>query len=293
MPIYEKRSGIMLFNPLEESRLSKWEPPYITQPKLDGVRCRALRHTTYTGELTWLLVSSTENIIISVPHIVEILEQMDIPPEIIQLDGELYRHGWSFEEINSVVSRTVNIHPNYDEIKFHVFDVAQEGIAQAKRLAMLKQIAYNDYVCYVPHAIVWSLDELMNQYRAYLDLGFEGIIVRHFEGVYVRVSLQTQRRSPYGMKFKPKKKDTYLIVDYKEEISKDGEPKDRLGALICQGNDVALFSVGSGLDDDAKERLWKEKESLAGQYVIVEYQHITSGKGVPRFPVYYSLTDKP
>ena len=58
-----KRSGIQLAYPLEESRLAKWAPPYITQPKLDGVRCRMLRHTTYDGDLTWLPVSSTEDLI--------------------------------------------------------------------------------------------------------------------------------------------------------------------------------------------------------------------------------------
>ena len=28
--------------PFEEKRLAKWRPPFIVQPKYDGVRCRAV-----------------------------------------------------------------------------------------------------------------------------------------------------------------------------------------------------------------------------------------------------------
>jgi ATP-dependent DNA ligase len=285
MPIYAKRSGIQLCYPFEEKRLEKWNPPYITQPKLDGVRCRALRHTTNDGHWTWLLVSSTEDLIISCPHIIEALEMMDIPTDILELDGELYHHGWSFEEVYSVTSRTVNIHPDYKKIQFHVFDEIVEILSQAKRLVNLNGIEFNTTITRVPHKIAFSLKDVMAHYREYLDDGYEGIIVRHFEAPYLR------RRSIYMMKFKPKKSDSYLIVGYKEEIDKYGEPKGRLGALICE-SDGQQFSVGSGLDDSTRKRLWSIRDSLAGQYAHIEYQHITPGRGVPRFPIFVSITEK-
>ena len=50
--------------PFEQKRLNKWEPPYILQPKYDGVRCRAV-----PVENGYLLLSSEENVVFSVPHI--------------------------------------------------------------------------------------------------------------------------------------------------------------------------------------------------------------------------------
>ena len=277
-----KRTGVQLCYPFEEKRLAKWEPPYITQPKLDGVRCRALRHTTHEGHLTWLLVSSTEDLIISCPHIIEALESLEVPPDILQLDGELYRHGWTFEEIYSVTSRTTNMHPNYQEIEFHIFDTIEEIIPQAKRLINLSKLKLNDSLIRVQHKVAFSLSDIMAHYQQYLDEGYEGIIVRHFEAPYLR------RRSIYVMKFKPKKSDSYIITGYKEEIDKYGNPKGRLGALVCE-SDGQQFSVGSGLDDYNRTALWEQRHSLAGKYAHVEYQHITPGRGVPRFPIFMEI----
>lgn len=280
----KERKGILLCYPFEEKRLEKWEPPYIVQPKLDGVRCRALRHTMPNGDLTWLLVSSTEEIIISVPHITDALDYLNVPPDMLQLDGEIYLHGWTFEEINSVASRTVNMHPDYHKVQFHIFDQADELIHQAQRLVNISKLNLQAPLIRVPHVICWSLQDVMNAYQSLIDQGYEGIIVRHFEAPYIR------RRSIYVMKFKPKKSDRYLITGYKEEIDKYGNPKGRLGALVCE-KDGQVFSVGSGLDDNDRENLWKIRESLPGKYALIEYQHITPGRGVPRFPVYVSIVE--
>jgi len=69
-----KRAGVMLCYPFEEKRLLKWSPPYIVQPKLDGVRCRAV----WAYELnSYVLLSSTQHQIVSVPHIVAALTRVD------------------------------------------------------------------------------------------------------------------------------------------------------------------------------------------------------------------------
>ena len=126
----------------------------------------------------------------------------------------------------------------------------------------------------------------MKAYDQLIGQGYEGIVVRHIDNEYVR------RRSPLLMKFKPKKDDFYEIIDYKEEIDKNGKPKDRLGALVCRGSDGTMFSVGSGLTDDARQNLWIARDDLAGKLCHVQYQHLTAGKGVPRFPVFVSVVDK-
>ena len=67
------RKGIQLAVPFEERRIlnqgrfqTRWTPPYLVQPKLNGERCRLLRQ-----DRTCLILSSTEELILSVPHIQE------------------------------------------------------------------------------------------------------------------------------------------------------------------------------------------------------------------------------
>lgn len=277
-----KRSGVMLCYPFEVKRLEKWNPPYIVQPKYDGVRCRALKHFTPENKKTWLLISSTEDLIISVPHIVLALEQLNVPPEMTELDGELYRHGWSFEQIYSVTSRTANMHPEYEKVNYHIFDEVRDITQQAQRLVNISQLKMELPLVRAPHVICWTLEDVMNAYQIFIDEGFEGMVVRHFEAPYLR------RRSIYAMKFKPKKKDVYKIIGWKEEIDKYGNPKNRLGALVCE-KDGQTFSVGSGFNVYDREELWKIREYLPDMFVEVEYQHTTPGRGVPRFPVYSKI----
>ena len=93
------------------------------------------------------------------------------------------------------------------------------------------------------------------------------------------------------MKFKPKKEDSYEIIGFKEELDKFGSPKGRLGALICKGTDGTEFSVGSGLTEDNRIAYWKDREALPGRSCRVQYQHITPGRRVPRFPVFIEVID--
>jgi DNA ligase-1 len=277
----------MLCYPFEEKRLAKWDPPYIVQPKLDGERCRAVptgAGTVYPGD--YLPISSEENIFYSIPHIVKALFNLPFRGE---LDGELYCHGMSFENIHSIVSRTVNLHPDYREIKYYIFDIVDESKSQTERLVDLFDIReyFSKYLICVPIHICHTFEEVMRAYDSIIAEGYEGIIVRHAAAPYVR------KRSIGMMKFKPKKEDYYEIVDWKEEVSKEGMPKGRLGALVCRGSDGTIFSVGSGLTDEARESLWKNNfNDIQGKFCRVSYQHLTSGKKVPRFPVFVDIVDR-
>jgi len=93
------------------------------------------------------------------------------------------------------------------------------------------------------------------------------------------------------MKFKPKKNDLYRIIDTIEEVSITGQKKGTLGAIACI-SDNNVFTVGSGLTADQRRELWKERESLVGKWAEVQYQHQTTGKRVPRFPVFVRIVDK-
>jgi len=283
-----ERSGIMLCHPMEEKRYNKWNcDMVITQPKLDGERCRVIQE----GPKVKLLSSSCEEIV-SVPHINEYFENLIEDGYVIpELDGELYIHGEDFESIHSIVSRTVNLHPEFYHAQFHVFDVAIENCGQFSRLIKLNNLL-NDIPGFgqsyspiqkVPVEVANSFDEIYDNYNAFLSDGYEGIIIRHPAAYYLR------KRSPYIMKFKPKKDDFYLVLGVQEEISKDGQPKGRVGAFVCEGSTGDTFTCGSGLTAEDRERYWGA--DLTGWLIHVQYQNITPGKGVPRFPVFMELID--
>ena len=277
------RKGIMLCMPFEEKRLARWQAPYIIQPKLDGDRCRAIIDQEGKAKL----LSSEENEIIGVPHIITALENLHL--RSVELDGELYIHGAPHEVIHGIVSRTENMHPDSPLIQLHIFDIVKEGSQIAR-----STILYRDLIPYkrtgigigspiqvVPIRIVESIDQIMSTLDDYMNDSYEGFVIRNASGLYVR------KRSTDMMKFKPRKEDLYEIVGAAEEISIEGHPKGSLGAIVCKGDDGTQFNVGSGslLTRDARQELWKVRSSLVGKMARVRYQHMTSARGVPRFPV--------
>ncbi len=275
---YQRWKNIMKAVPFEEKRLLKWQPPFIIQPKYDGIRCRAVP----LEDGGYILLSSEENVIYSVPHINEAVAKT---PNRFEYDGELYCHGMSFDDILSITSRTVNLHPDRGLIKFHIFDIIEPNVYQPHRLKALSNSSLRDPLIEAPFWLANDLDDVMKIFDKIIELGYEGIIIRHFNNFYER------KRSTMVMKFKPKKEDEYEILGWEEEVSITGQPKGRLGSLELRSGDGNSFSVGTGFNDRDRELFWNVRETLKGKIAKVKYQHLTSGKKVPRFPVFVEIVN--
>ncbi len=261
--------GIMKCYPFEESRLAKWHPPWIVQPKFDGDRMR-----NDPSESSAFLLTSEENLYFSCPHIVEQLNKSGLYR--MPWDGEAYNHDLHKEGdhdlIHSIVSRTVNLHPRYKEIEFWIFDIKVQG-NQMERLQILNSLNnLPPNIKVAPYWICNTLSEVKNIYDIVIKQGFEGIVIRHLYNTY------EEKRSTWLMKFKPKQKDTYQIIGWNEEVSISGQPKGRIGSLIMSSQTCDTFSVSAGLDDNEKARLWLIRDQLAGKEAIVHYQHLTNKK---------------
>jgi ATP-dependent DNA ligase len=288
--------------PFEEKRLNKWKPPYIVQPKYDGVRCRAIPLSAGG----YMLLSSEENVFFSVPHINEALNKTEVN---IELDGELYSHPLylegGFELISSITSRTVNLHPRHEDMQFHIFDIVDDMQQQMKRTLRLRNLPwilpFGGPLVTSPFWVCDTLEQIMKIYDDFMEIGYEGIIVRHINAFYER------KRSTWMMKFKPKKEDIYEIKGFSEELSIEGDLKDTLGRIICASGDIDVpwlglypahtkppegyFGVGSGFSDEKRKSIWSYPYYLEGKSTKVKYQHLTSGKKVPRFPVFVEVIE--
>jgi DNA ligase-1 len=259
--------------PFEESRLAKWQPPYIVQPKYDGDRCKA--YPIKNGN--YLCLTSEENPFFSIPHIHRSLAQSGLR---FNLDGELYSHHLNLEGghelIHSIASRKTNLHPRHKELEYHIFDIESEE-PQPLRLKAVQKIGELNlpHIKVAPYWVCESLDEIKRVYDKLLKEGYEGIIIRHLLNSYER------KRSTFIMKFKPKRSDTYSIVGWNEEISKDGIPKGRIGSLVLSSQSGDTFAVSAGLNDQSRAQLWDIRGLLNGLSATVYYQHLTNKK-VPK-----------
>lgn len=261
-----ERKGIMLASTLDIHKFESWNSPYVVQPKLHGIRCRAI-----IKDCAVTLLSSYENRIISVPHIEIFLSQVG---EDVEFDGELYVHEMPFPEISSIVKRTKNIHPNFAIMEYHIFDIV-ENAEQMTRLCELDtwhETFKDSPIKIVEHTLLTRDQDMAEVLTEFMKMKYEGIIIRKLGESYQRKRVQTM------MKYKPRKKDEYLIVGTREEISIHGDPKGTLGAFICEKDDQ-LFRVGTGpvLTKEMRQKLWNNRKIFDSQRfkAVIKYQCLT------------------
>jgi ATP-dependent DNA ligase len=288
MEIWQRRRGIMLCYPYESKRLEKWQThDVILQPKLNGERVRAIIEGSEVR-----LLSSEENDIYSAPHITEALKEMNLPD--MELDGEFYKHGMALEDIHGIKSRSVNLHDNYADIEYHIFDVINEKIQIERTREIYLRIVEQGPIRLVRTLLEPASTETIDRNLSnWLAEGYEGIIIRHPLAQYKRA------RSTMIMKFKPRAHDVYLVTGITQEFDKYGYPKDSMGALICMGADRTPFKVGSGFTAFDRSMFWDffrdlgtKDISAANIYIRVSYQSKTK-KGVPREAFYITTEPSP
>lgn len=260
-------------------------PAYV-QPKLDGHRCIAI---IQDGKAT--LWSRTRKPITGVPHIVKALEETygkanlpygDSPGYTIVLDGELYNHSYreKFEELTSLI-RQVNPKPGHEVVQYWVYDTVTDE-PQSDRIAYLQEIA-NTYkelgvdsapIVYVDTQLADNEDEMINIFGAYLNFGFEGLMVRNANGRY------KHGRSYDLQKVKVFADAEYEIVDITEGRGKMAG-RAMFHCVTPEGKEFRVKMMGA-LDDLV--HYLDHKDDYIGRELTVKYQKF-SADGIPIFPV--------
>lgn len=265
-----KRKGIMLCYPYEERRLKIWgSSPFLVQRKLNGDRVRIIKQA---GNIT--AYTSTGQICnFPIPHIIEAVKRSNLRD--IELDGEAYTHGLDKSDIQSIMSRRIELHPDYEVLEYHVFDIVN-ALRQKQRYEMLDNLKLPKYCKMVKGIYVYTKDEIGRCLTAAIEGAYEGIVIRNLAGFYKR------KRSTDIMKFKPRCVEFYYVNKLNEAFDLNKNPKNMLGSITCVTDGDQEFNVGAGcLSENERKEVWLNYITNAKIPVACEIEFQHTSKNVP------------
>ena len=260
-----------------EKRKDKVTYPVDVQPKLDGVRCMAF----WEGDSVRLMSRGGKKWECS-EHIEKQLE--GILPKGWVLDGELYLHGETFQGITKLVKKLRTESVN---IEYHVYDVPRtekdnKGEWDEHRMEALTKFRDLSIDCKSVKVVdtyqADSEDEVYQLQSEFLENGYEGAIVREFEGIY-----RFGYRSNSLLKVKNFMDEEYKIVDFTTGVGRF----DGCIIWICETANGAKFKVvPQGTMEERQETYYNANQTDygIGELLKVKYFELTDD-GIPRFPV--------
>jgi DNA ligase-1 len=253
--------------------------PKLASRKLDGIRC-VIRDG--------VALSRNGKPIRNV-HIQSIIGRK----EFNDLDGELMVGKPNDKHAFRTASSGVMSEDGEPDFTFFVFDIMADGVGFQERLAVAKSIvkkAALKQVKIVEHKMVRNMEQLDELEAAFLEDGFEGVMLRSLDGPYKLG--RSSVTEGHLLKVKRFSDGEAVIVDYVEEVtSKDRTPKNSLGKFICRLENGVEFGVGGGYTKIEREEFWKKKDEMIG--LMLKYKHFPIGQHErPRFPTFLGIRDE-
>ena len=278
------------------NRLFVKSSTYLGQWKINGLRCFISAYIN-TGDMfkpirlkfvscegtVWNSLTNLEDYLLSVlDH--QLLDK--IVDEHYILDGELYLPGHTVNEINHFVKD-----PNCIEnhiLQYWSYDIAIENTSQHARIDYLKSrqsgfvayfvdknahLANTERFVVLPTFTISNDDLALNARDKFIDLGFEGLIMRNPNAEY-----QYGKRNLSMIKYKKSTDGVFTIIDiYPEGIKRNHIP------LFLLKNDVndATFEVHVGGSQDYQASILTNKHLYIGKKMYVEYGERSGVNAVP------------
>jgi len=235
------------------------------------------------------------------------------------LDGELYGHGLSFQQITSFVMtedfnsiRSQKKHGKIltlpDELMFYCFDVITDKnfmepfIYRQNKIEALETLMFPNLIKKVNQKEVSSADEVTKHFDEALKEGYEGLILKSFHGEY-KQGRGTLRE---GLIYKVKPYRTFdgQIIDVVQSTAVNEDAEKTVNELgnSCTSRkkgdrhliDMACafkvkyedkeVKVSLAMTEDEKKEVWLNRENYINKWI--EYKGMLIGaKDVPRHPV--------
>lgn len=270
--------------------------PALLSPKLDGIRCLVIDGVAVGRSLK------------PIPN--KHVQQVFGRPELNGLDGELIVGEPTAKEVFQVTSSGVMSIEGEPAVRFWVFDDFSESGGFQRRLHTAHRRIKKQKFCEdVPHHEVLKADDLNEWEQDYLELGYEGVMLRHPDGPYKHG--RSTAKEGWLLKVKRFEDSEARIIGFSELMHNANEAKrnhlghlersshkankvgkQMLGALTVQDLKTKVeFDIGTGFTEDQRRLLWATGDNLIGK--VVKYKSQPTGvKEKPRFPVFLGFRDK-
>lgn len=275
--------------------------------KLDGIRAVVLN-----GQLVSRTLKPIRN-----RYIQSILGR----PEYEGLDGELIVGSPKGEGVFARTSSGVMSEAGEPDFVYHVFDshTSNKHTRHSRYIDRLDSLIFEStiwqpqhqqFMRLLPQITVDSIKTLEELESRFVEEGYEGVIARWTEAPY-KLGRSTLRER-YMLKLKRFADSEAKILGFQERMKNENEAtidargfqvrgssklnkvgQDTLGAFIVQ--DIHKpeweFSVGSGLDDALRQKIWDNQDTYLGQ--TLKYKYLPVGTiDRPRHPIFLGFRDK-
>ena len=284
----------MLAKLLENDRPFNKCSEFLGQWKIDGLRCligleetddifqpvRCTYHSRegedWTHKMSWM----DELILGNISS--ELLDLL--LDEGAYLDGELYLPGHSVNEINSFVKNTTL--PEHYKLQYWCYDIACENMSAEARCIFLRKnmngyanimsrrshLENTKQLVLLPTIGVSSFDEATTIRNGFINLGFEGLILRNPLAEY-----QFDKRNQAMLKYKKVDDGKFTIIDIIPEHKRKNLP-----IFVCR-NDIndELFEVSINDTHENQEYYLANKDKYIGKKLLVEFRARSGVNQVP------------
>lgn len=288
----------MLAKVLEDNKPFDKFGDMLGQWKIDGLRCIisaekndmdlfnpiVLTYHSRTGENWTPKMKWMDEILL--PKISQELLDMMIE-EGACLDGELYLPGYSVNDINSFVKNAQL--PQHYQLQYWCYDICCENMSAIARdnfrntnFKISEELIFkskeehlnnkNQFVLLPTFYNINSIDKAIFNRNQFIDLGFEGLILRNPSAEY-----QFGKRNQAMFKFKKVDDGKFIIVDITSEHKRSDLP------LFVLRNDIndELFECSINKPQDVQREILANKEKYIGKYAFVEYRQRSGVNQVP------------
>lgn len=286
--------------------ISKWEFPVCMEPKLDGVRCLAIKD--HDGKLT--LLSRTMKPLDNFEELEKDLQ--DFQPNGTVLDGEVIGYIKKKREDSFVQEETslkaimlrakaLRGKATNVRIEYHIFDMLtlEEWENEScpmryeQRRDALSDVFAKDLtkpftrtIVRTPWYTAYNATEAQDIYNNMVAWGYEGAMIKAPDSLYTfKKNVVWQKWKPWlsvdlkvvgflqaKTKFHPETKEVYINPVNGEEES--FYPVNKVGAICCKGFDEGreIEVDVSGLTAELATEMWANQEKYLGKTVEIKFQ---------------------
>ena len=269
--------------------------PVLASPKLDGIRA-----TMQDGVLLSRSLKPIAN--------KNVQEKFKNLPE--KIDGEFIVGDPTAKDCYQKTNSVIMSHDKpADDVTFYAFDMLGAAGFSTRHCGMVAHVQHIQNLVVVPQVTINNAEDLLTAEAAWLEEGYEGVMVRDPSSLYKHGRSSTKD----GILLKLKRfedAEAEIIGCYEKMHNANEAFTNELGRTARSTAKAGLvgteelggfgvrdlvsgveFEVGSGFDAAQRKDFWSRRETLRGK--IIKYKSFKIGvKDKPRHPVWLGFRDK-